>query len=1048
MYVNASEQFAVNPLFTVAGVNTARREWDNYIEELRTARQRTGYAGRYKPSAASMGYPRESSSPVGACFDARSRSAFAKGIDDIVRRLRDAVQDSERGDRRSGTCRRLVEALVLMWRHELLLFPALEIWQERLIPATAIPPITSPIFGHAVPFISQMHGCVRWAGERRPIKVLPLTVGQLNEPGDIDEQVIAALRPFAPEPPNHKVYALCDQLLACQQLHYSKNPTQLQALPQSYRVMFKKARLTRTDPEFKWAAHGGDCRVAQWRTDVAAHLKSITNRVSLRYEIANLNALLDYAVHNTDIPATPLEYCRRDFSPRQMYSAFLREHTEMNETGMSINLRIVSRFFDAVLLAQASDDQGIVLREYCHPIKPDQIPAQKGRPGQTARCAIPTRMVRLMTQIIRSPNEDGTPTYSWPKSLKADYFKWTNSQTGDSCQMWSPVRAFFFVLRFVLPIRTLQARLLDSGDADPEIYSNGQWVKNEGPLARAGGIHTESTGLIRRIWDHDSGRWIKGIYITTNKTADRKELFCNTGYEIPWENKEIIELFCELRDWQAKYNPCLRPLSRAELRSDENLLVSQDVAERIDKLCFLFRDAASASFPQEPPTDGRLYTFWVALVAELENRLAAQNETNLDGSRICLVDRWTKDRPKSVIFDMHTLRVTGLTSLINAGVPIHIVSEFVAGHSSVLMTLYYHRPGAARITEVLDEAWERLSRDEARDWDKFLKSKPVELLHDLAAYNSEEGLSAARAFQSALWVTMDDGICPNGGTLCDVGGPRISAAKTVHAPVPGGPRNCVLCRFFVTGPPFLGGLVGAFNATAGSIREKCFRLKEAEERRRRVVAKVASGEERGTTATNRVALEDDVVDGAERELELLSRTWTARLSLIRRVEQIMHDRNKCGGKQGLVLNGNAADFEVAIKECSEFDLWDRICQSSVFYPSVDARLPSIRRARLFDAMLHREKLSTVFVSLSDQQLLEIGNAWAAFLRMRLGEENTNNLIAGHDTTRGLGIEEEIARLVDVSCNTPLRVTPSTAPEEAQRGDTQPATRALKRSVAQ
>ncbi len=70
------------------------------------------------------------------------------------------------------------------------------------------------------------------------------------------------------------------------------------------------------------------------------------------------------------------------------------------------------------------------------------------------------------------------------------------------------------------------------------------------------------------------------------------------------------------------------------------------------------------------------------------------------------------------------------------------------------------------------------------------------------------------------------------GTKCDVGGPLLHKGKQVHAPVPGRCRNCPLCRFFVTGPPFLAWLVAKFNAMAGQITEALARLQEAEAKRR------------------------------------------------------------------------------------------------------------------------------------------------------------------------------------------------------------------------
>ena len=61
---------------------------------------------------------------------------------------------------------------------------------------------------------------------------------------------------------------------------------------------------------------------------------------------------------------------------------------------------------------------------------------------------------------------------------------------------------------------------------------------------------------------------------------------------------------------------------------------------------------------------------------------------------------------------------------------------------------------------------------------------------------------------------------------CDIGGDVIKdwkngSNKTINAPVAGYPaeKNCVRCRFFLTGPAFLPGLVAHFNAVSYELTE-------------------------------------------------------------------------------------------------------------------------------------------------------------------------------------------------------------------------------------
>jgi hypothetical protein len=174
----------------------------------------------------------------------------------------------------------------------------------------------------------------------------------------------------------------------------------------------------------------------------------------------------------------------------------------------------------------------------------------------------------------------------------------------------------------------------------------------------------------------------------------------------------------------------------------------------------------------------------------------------------------------------------------------------------------------------------------------------------------------------------------------------------------------------------------------------------------------------------RLALASETEQGVQDELELLSQTWIAQLKLITRIESIMkeHRAKATSGKGALVLNGEMGDFRIALEECSEFELWDRICRNSTFYPGVDARVPALRRARLFDTMLSRDGGRAIFVTLSDEQLIEVGNAASDFLRVRLGDAVTNDLVAGRETIEALGIGDELQDVIAGSLRAGAPVT--------------------------
>lgn len=165
------------------------------------------------------------------------------------------------------------------------------------------------------------------------------------------------------------------------------------------------------------------------------------------------------------------------------------------------------------------------------------------------------------------------------------------------------------------------------------------------------------------------------------------------------------------------------------------------------------------------------------------------------------------------------------------GVPIPILSRCIAGHASILMTLYYVKLGASQITETLAEAQKKIGLEEQRNFVRFLQSAEHKTLAGIVASNDASGVTALHENAPGSWIVGDRGICPVGGTLCDKGGPKLTSNVQLadYAPAPGGPRNCIRCRFFITGPAFLGGLVAHFNATGVRLlaASERFRVEEA-----------------------------------------------------------------------------------------------------------------------------------------------------------------------------------------------------------------------------
>ena len=396
------------------------------------------------------------------------------------------------------------------------------------------------------------------------------------------------------------------------------------------------------------------------------------------------------------------------------------------------------------------------------------------------------------------------------------------------------MRAVALYLKLELPLRTFQVRMLDSGEADTWRYvhapGGGGFVLNHGPLATGSEKRPSQRGVFHRSANEKEA----GIYINTNTTADANKAENDKGYVIPWANDEVLYWLEKLRNWQERYNPVSRRTAWAELDGRHIKAKSEVQLAGYPDACFLFRMPETRDGLQHLPVgmDG-LDSAWFGLLSAFEIRLAGRHETHRNGAPIHFLPPLEKRRQGiyTTLFPLHSLRVSLITALALEGqVPFPLLQKLV-GHSRLLMTLYYTKPGATHIRDVLLGAAERLEARKESSIQNFLLDTAHDELLQKAICNSVPSLATAIPQHPAVrnpagWMPMHHGLCLVGGNTSEVedngamggcynGGPQIGPPTLKkYGPVPGGSRNCVRCRWFVTEPHHLPALAAHFNTLA------------------------------------------------------------------------------------------------------------------------------------------------------------------------------------------------------------------------------------------
>jgi hypothetical protein len=767
----------------------------------------------------------------------------------------------------------------------------------------------------------------------------------------------------------------------------------------------KRIRGTTSDDTLAYATTL-DPHLEQWRVLAAEWLGTLCEAKGPAMEALKV-FLVDY-VHEQRLATDPAKFLHAGYRAPCLYASCL-SHLKTKQR-VSMRFIYISRFLNYVLTQYYSleDDHGIRLvpSEFRNPIPaaPEAVDGHAGWNQESNKSVLPYHFIGQLRSLLCPAEAVSFADWKWAQAADVNtggsWFVvpvdlideadpdcvWRRRETtaherkkygyGDTVhELWSPVLAVALYVKLQLPLRTYQVRMLDSGEADTVRYVRGKWVKNTGPLAKGTGKHPFHRGVFRQMTDDIKHVSMTGLYINTNKTADRGKEECSKGYTIQWEHPEVLRWLEKLRDWQTKYNPIAAPMPWTELELRHTGVLQADAAlKAMGSTCFLFRDAAGQGDERFKPIAGRsvLELLWYKLLKTLENHCAANKVLDLAGKPLVFVQ---PDTEKTTYYPLHSLRVSLITAYaLEGGVPMAILSKCIAGHARLIMTLYYTKAGISYCTETMDAATKRLMVTEQENYARWLKDKTYEQMESSAAFNDPAAIRAVmQAMQNGASLVKDDkGFCPKGGWGCDSGGVHVNddTGRVTYGEVPGYPqKNCPRCRWFFTGPAFIDGLNNHWNhiqLQMGDIGER--------------VAKLEG---------QIIALEDEQFECQENDLPFMEQY---QLTSLRKIYQAEVEKNnklaedssatyrliaRCailakGSQESdgiqLVAVGALQDVHIAIDECTKLQQVLNAVAGSTVYPEHDVSKAVLQAGKAYDMMLARNGKEPVFFQLSDEEL--------------------------------------------------------------------------------
>lgn len=808
----------------------------------------------------------------------------------------------------------------------------------------------------------------------------------------------------------------------------------------------EKGVTRKTDTTLGWVERDYP-QLAVWRALAVEWLKGETERLHGRLEA--LTVFFERYLVQGGLPLDPTLFLARG----TIVPDFYRTACPDSQSGIEYN-NYIHAFLQFVLLhefSEADDDgQPVVSPAFRNPV-PRMSKSGLPRRDESVHSPLPYGYIDELRQMLAAGPH--FRDWQWAQSalgikigmggrVAPDWFEVTEDQidrndpdcvcrerfmsNGTRLEIWSPVRWVALLVKLILPLRTFQVRMLDSGEADTWRYAAGSWALNTGPRAQGSERRPLQQGVFRRSDPLADGEVVSTVlYINTNKTADIAKSGPEKGYVLPWSfggpmHQDVFYWLEKLRNWQEKYNPVSRRTAWTDLDGRHIKAKSDVQLAGYPDTCFLFRMPEAREGERHLPlAEMTLLRPWCRLLEALELRLADRGEMYRNGMPIrFLPPPEEQNRGMTTLFPLHSLRVSLITALALEGqVPFPVLQKLV-GHSRLLMTLYYTKPGATHIRDVLLGAAERLEANKEASIQNFLLDTEHDELLERAICNSLPSFAAAIPQHPAArnpvgWMPMHHGMCLVGGNTSEVedngavggcynGGAQIGPPTLKkYGPVPGGSRNCVRCRWFVTESHYLPALAAHFNTLAYHFDEARNACLVHENTLQELKKEKADAEEVGKPFARMDACRqaERVWESAMKRFSDLAEDLVACWRLIERCKVAL--KAPQGDGTQLVATGTVGDVHVAFEETeSELLQLAGVCENVEVYPDLEPGKAVFRRSQLLDAVLYREDLPPVFMLLTEQEQLLAGNA---FMRRLARQMNPANPALG---------QREVIRLMD------------------------------------
>lgn len=353
-----------------------------------------------------------------------------------------------------------------------------------------------------------------------------------------------------------------------------KENLRLEQLKEKARERELQLRLhgTTTSESLEWLLEY-DSDLQQWKEYATEWIKTV-----VRSKDTALKALSNFFkkyVVPYNITRSVQEFISREYDTPDFYEIIYVERS--SQTAASNEAKKIVAFIDWVIEEKFSveDDLGNKLTpaEFENPLTkylPDSV--KSWQRNESDKNVLPYRYIKDLRNILCPPNatcfkdlkfaqsagdsigaggdwfivdksvidkNDPDCAYRFRKTSK--YEKTRKGLSDEVYEMWFPGTTVILLTKLLLPLRTYQVRMLDSGEMDTYKYVqtmrnvSGEWIKNDSNLSQGTERNPFERGVLRKFKDKTTQLEMTGFFINTNKTSDINKEESDKGYDIPWQ---------------------------------------------------------------------------------------------------------------------------------------------------------------------------------------------------------------------------------------------------------------------------------------------------------------------------------------------------------------------------------------------------------------------------------------------------------------------------------------------------------------------------------